>query len=123
MTVIHAGIEAANTQFMSAVQAGDEEKFVRLYTDDAVLLFPGLEPLVGGSGVRKFFASFATRGIRRIKLTTLEVEAFDQTAWERGTFEQSGADGAVIGKGKYIVIWKQIADGWKLHRDIVNASP
>ena len=123
MAALHLGIEAANNQFMSAVETSDEEKFVRLYTDDAILLFPGLEPLHGQSGVRKFFASFATRGIRRIKVTTLEVEAFDHTAWERGTFEQSGADGAVIGKGKYIVIWKRIADGWKLHRDIVNASP
>lgn len=122
MTTLHPGIEAANSDFMLAVKAGDEERFISLYAEDAILLLPGRDPLVGREGVRTFFASFKARGIREIKLTTLEIEAFEDTAWERGCSEMAGPEGAVLGKGKYIVIWKRAADGWKLYRDIVNAS-
>lgn len=59
--------------------------------------------------------------MREIKLTTLEVEAFGDAAWKRGAFQMTGLEG-VLGNGKYIVIWKRTSDGWKLHRDIVNAS-
>ena len=38
-----------------------------------------------------------------------------------GAFQMTGLEG-VLGNGKYIVIWKRTSDGWKLHRDIVNAS-
>jgi uncharacterized protein (TIGR02246 family) len=122
MTSLHPGIEAANSEFMDAVKAGDEERFVNLYADDAILLLPGRDPLAGREGARTFFASFKARDVREIKLTTLEVEAFETTAWERGSFETMGPAGAVLGKGKYIVIWKRVADRWKLYRDIVNAS-
>ena len=88
----------------------------------STLRTPGREPLVGRAGVQTFFASFKARGVREIKLTTLEVEHFGETAWERGSSEAAGPDGAVLAKGKYIVIWKRFGDEWKLYRDILNAS-
>jgi ketosteroid isomerase-like protein len=33
-----------------------------------------------------------------------------------------GKDGAELDHGKYVVIWKKEAGGWKLHRDIWNSS-
>jgi len=122
MANLHSDIQAANERFMDAVRTGDEERFVRLYTDDAVLLLPGREPLEGIAGVKTFFASFKTRGVREIKLTTIELEGFGDTAWERGASQITGLEGGMLGKGKYIVIWKRASDGWKLHRDILNAS-
>jgi ketosteroid isomerase-like protein len=123
MVTLHPGIDAANTQFMQAVKARDEARFVALYTEEAVLLLPGREPLQGHAGVRSFFSSFDARGVREIRLTTLELEVFGDTAWERGSSEAVGVDGAVLARAKYIVIWKQVPGGWKLHRDILNASP
>ena len=122
MATLHAEIQAVNDRFMEAVRAGDEERFARLYTEDAVLLLPGREALSGRAGVQTFFASFKARGVREVRLTTLELEAFGDTAWERGGSEVIGPEGTLIGKGKYIVIWKLTAEGWKLHRDILNAS-
>lgn len=121
MTSLHPGIDAANRDFMDAVRTADEQRFVTLYATDAILLLPGREPLIGHEGARTFFESFRARGVHLLKLTTLEVEVFDGTAWERGSSEVAGVDGAVFGRGKYIVIWKRTATGWKLYRDIMNA--
>jgi ketosteroid isomerase-like protein len=119
---LQSDIEAANRAFMGAVKRSDVDEFIQLYTEDAVLLLPGREPLEGREGARTFFASFQARGVREIRLTTIEVEGTGDTAWERGSSESVGADGIVIGRGKYIVIWKRLAGDWKLYRDILNAS-
>ena len=122
MGTFHQSIQAANNRFMHAVKMRDEEAFVSLYTEGAILLLPSRDPLSGEPGVRTFFASFEARGIQEVQLTTLELEVLGDTAWERGSSEAYGVGGKVLGKGKYIVIWKQIAGTWKLHRDILNAS-
>src|SRR5687768_14736629 len=112
-TPAHQGIEAANREFMEAVRTGDEQRFVSLYDEDAILLLPGRNPLIGLTGVRTFFAGFSARGVREIKLSTLEVEVFGGTAWERGSSVLLGADDAVLGRGNYIVIWKEVAGEWR----------
>lgn len=122
MSSLRFEIESANGRFMSAVRTRDEESFVRLYSPDAVLLLPGQEPLEGEAGARAFFASFEARGVREVRLTSIEVEGVGDTAWERGSSEAVGGDGSVKGRGKYLVIWKRGPDGWQLHRDILNAS-
>jgi ketosteroid isomerase-like protein len=61
-------------------------------------------------------------GIKAVKLETVEVERDGNTAYEVGTFTLQGAEGQVLDAGKYVVIWKQEAGQWKLHRDIFNSS-
>ena len=122
MAIFHPEISAANDRFMMAVRTDDEAVFTSLYTNEAILLLPGREPLTGLPGVQTFFASFKARGVLEVNLISLEIEVLGDTAWERGNSELKGLDGEVIGKGKYIVIWKRDAGGWKLHRDIMNAS-
>ena len=61
-------------------------------------------------------------GVKEVELETVEAEGHGNTAIEVGKFTLYGADGQVIDKGKYIVIWKKEAGQWKLHRDIFNSS-
>ena len=53
-----------------------------------------------------------------LRLTTLEVEEFGDSATEVGTL--SGSLGATELTGKYIALWSQTNAGWTLHRDIWN---
>ena len=48
--------------------------------------------------------------------------AHGDTAIEVGLYTIIGGDGGVADKGKYIIIWKNEADQWKLHRDIWTTS-
>ncbi len=61
-------------------------------------------------------------GIKAIKLETIEVEGYGDTASEVGRYILESGDGQVLDQGKFIVIWKQEAGQWKLHRDIINSS-
>jgi hypothetical protein len=61
-------------------------------------LLPNLNALEGRVGAARFFEAFESRGTVEVKLRTIEIEDLGQTAWERGSAEQSRADGSVIGR-------------------------
>ena len=61
-------------------------------------------------------------GVKAVKLATVEVVGDGHTAYEVGQFTLQGAEGQVLDAGKYVVIWRQEAGQWKLHRDIWNSS-
>ncbi len=55
-------------------------------------------------------------------LDRLETEAHGDTVNEVGNYKLMVAGGQEADAGKYIVIWKNVAGQWKLHRDIWNTS-
>lgn len=61
-------------------------------------------------------------GIKGMVLETVEVEEHGETAYEVAKYTLLAKNGKVIDIGKCIVIWKQEAEKWKLHRDIMNSS-
>ena len=61
-------------------------------------------------------------GIKSAKLETIEVEGHGDTAIDVGKYTLRGESGNVLDRGKYLVIWKQLAGQWKLHRDIWTSS-
>jgi len=59
-------------------------------------------------------------GIKTVALETLEVEDFGDSASELGRYTLIGEGDQLIDKGKFLVVWKQDAGQWKLHRDMIN---
>ena len=74
------------------------------------------------AAIQKVMQGFIDAGAKELPLTTVEVEAHGDTAWEVGTWTLKGKDGAELDHGKFVVVWKKEAGGWKLHRDIWNSS-
>lgn len=61
-------------------------------------------------------------GIQEALLEIVEVEQHGDTAIEVPTFTLKGEGGAVLDRGKYIVIWRQRGEQWMLDRDIFDNS-
>ena len=93
-----------------------------LYTANATLLPPNSARVTGSAAILEFWKGALAGAPARGKLTTGEVEAHGDTAHEVGTYELSAADGKVVDKGKYVVVWKREGGQWKLHRDIWNSD-
>jgi hypothetical protein len=51
-----------------------------------------------------------------------EIEDLGTTAWERGRAEIFDGQRRLLGRGKYLVIWKHSGEGWRIHRDIMNTD-
>lgn len=119
-------IEEANLKFGEAIRQGDATALADLYTEDATLLPPDSDMIKGRQGIETFWNGGLQIGIKDAILTTVDVSGSGDLAYEIGKFTltiQPEGQEPIEQKGKYVVVWKQTADGsWKLHVDIWNSS-
>ena len=125
---IQQAMEATNRLFSEQVVAGKQiARLDGVYTQDAAILPPDSEIVRGRENIKQFWSKVILgAGLSAAPLTTVEAEMLGDAAYEIGaaqlTFQGQGGTSQI--SVKYIVIWKQDADGsWKWHRDIWNPTP
>ncbi|QRM35990.1 SgcJ/EcaC family oxidoreductase [Microvirga sp. VF16] len=118
-----ATIQNLNDQFTSAFNTGDIAAVAAHYTDDAAVLPPGAEMVMGRNAILTFWKSAAEQ-IGDIKLTAVDVKPLgSNAAREIGTFSlrTKGSQSQEI-TGKYVVVWEKVGADWKLATDIWNTN-
>ncbi|KMZ12420.1 hypothetical protein BHUM_04863c [Candidatus Burkholderia humilis] len=120
-----ASIEASNRRFEQAVSRSDAAGIAATYTESAKLLPANDHVVSGRQAVTRFWQNAIDSGLKSIKLTTVEVDARGDTAYEVGKWSVPGEAGKVYDAGDYVVIWKRVKGQWKQHRDIwtTNSPP
>jgi len=119
---VYKAIEAANEAFMAAFNAHDAAAVASFYTEDAKLMPPNSDILVGREAIQAFWQAVFNMGIDSALLEIQEVDALGNTAIEVSHFTLYLADGTVADYGKYMIEWKRVGGQWFLHRDIFNSS-
>ena len=119
---VRAAIEASNVKFGTAWGSKDAAALTALYTTNATLMVPNGATVSGSQAILEFWKGGLASAPAVGKLTTVEVEAHGDTAHEVGSYQVSAADGKVVDRGKYVVIWKREGGQWKMHRDIWNSD-
>lgn len=115
-------IESMNARFAEAFSHRDVAALGRLYAADAQAYPPGTAPVVGRPAIQDMWKGVLGMSGGRIELRTIEVDGNGETAWEAGRYTLIGSNGGTMDDGKYIVIWKHEADGWKLYRDMWSSD-
>ncbi len=93
-----------------------------LYTEDGQVLPPNMEMMEGREAVTQLWQGAMDAGVAAVKMEITEVDGDEKIVYEMSRYQMLTADGQVIDRGKYIVIWKRIGDEWFLYRDIWNSS-
>lgn len=120
---VRAVIEASNAKFGEAVRAGDAAAIGALYTPDGAVLPPGAPTATGTAAVSAFWGASLAAGLSDATLTTGGIAySGGEFATEIGSATLGTRDGGTTDGGKYMVLWKQTPDGWRMHRDIWNAN-
>lgn len=119
-TATRAAIEAVNERFMQLFDRGDMAALAECYTEDAEFLVPNHEPFRGREAIRAALTGLRGGGAS-LRLSTRDVEAYGDFAWETGRYAVI-AGGQTVDDGKYLVVWKHDGARWRLHRDIINTS-
>ena len=125
MENIREAIASAIQTFGDAFGRGDAAAIAAWYTADATLLPPDSPMLKGRDAIRDFWQGVMNSGVGEARLETLEVESRGDLAYEVGRFEmvvQPRGGGRAEVTGKYVVVWKQEGDGWRMHVDIWNGD-
>ncbi len=108
----------------AAASAGDVTTWSNMYADDAVMLAPNSEPVVGRAAIAEVIKSFPP--LSGVKFAQVTLEGNGDLAWVQGTYEMTmtpPGGAAIFDRGKFIEIWRKGADGkWMIIRDIYNTS-
>ncbi|MGB0748116.1 MAG: YybH family protein [Magnetospiraceae bacterium] len=123
MTVRDA-VQAGDQKMVDAINDGNAAAIAPLYTLDAAILPPGTPRQDGREAIQAYWQGAIDMGLTVDSLTSHEVDQAGDLAIAIGVFNGSvpdGSGGRAPVAGKFIVIWRQDADGaWRLHRDIWN---
>jgi ketosteroid isomerase-like protein len=119
-------IEKANILFGEGFKKRDAALTTSMYTDDTLLLPPNMEPIRGKENAQAFWGTSIEMGVIMEEHKVMEIIWEGDSAFEWGayvvSFHPEGQE-PVEEKGKYVVLWKRMADGsWKKHWDIWNSS-
>ena len=127
-----AEIEALHQKDMQASEAGDFDTLISLAADEAILLPPGMPPIIGKEAIWQFMQDqkeelydyVITEYIHDWK----EIKIIDDWAYEWAVYSNAaqpkGGGQIVRQQGKLFRILKRQEDGsWKIARAIWNADP
>jgi uncharacterized protein (TIGR02246 family) len=136
--------EELNNKFVDAFKTGDFAAVAAMFTDDAAMLPPRRDEVIGRNNIESFWSGSVR--IKELKFDTARVTALsDDAAREIGTLRmrveprrnrgrnQGGAEGdggsadtnGVQSRkiaGKYVFVWRKIGREWKLETSIWNVS-
>ena len=122
---VRAAIEAANKQFITALNRGDAAAVAAMYTADARLLPPNSPMGEGRQAIQQFWQGAIGAGAKMVSLETLHVESQGSLAYEVGRYtltSPTAGGGTTTDTGKYVVVWEREGSKWKLASDIWNSD-
>ena len=108
--------------FTEAVKKGDSATIGSLYADDAIAFPPNSEMVSGKDAIQSYWRGTMESGVTEIQLELVSTESESNYGIEVGKYIILGAEKKELDRGKYVVVWKKVKDGWKLYRDIWNTS-
>ncbi len=120
-------IKGIDEKWNAAMNAGDVDGVISLYTDDTVQMPPNEPALVGKEAVRRSFQTLMEQNTIQANALTEEVQVVGDRAFIRGTYTQTltpkAGGEAVKETGKWINFNQRQPDGsWKISREMWNAD-
>ena len=119
-----AAVEAQNAKFSELFAAKDAAGLAaQLYTRDGSIVPPDAPDMTGPEAIATYWTG-AMGAVATVKLTTVEaIPVGPGYITERTHVTLFGADGAALGGGKAVVLWKQEDGVWKMQWDGWNNGP
>jgi uncharacterized protein (TIGR02246 family) len=124
---VTAAINEIWDQYASSLNAGDVDRYMALWADEAMQLPPGSPPVVGKETLRAGLESEVDSVTFDMKINNEEVHVAGDLAVARGTYmatvtPKDGSEEIFI-DGKYMTLLKRQPDGsWKIYPDIYNSN-
>ena len=122
-TADEAAIRAFTATWVEAYNAGDADKIVAGYAEDAILMPPDAPAAASHDAMKQFLvtdmAASKAAGVS-FALDKDEVGVTGDLAWHSGTYHVNGPAGSSVGTGKYLEVWHRANGKWLIIRDIWN---
>ncbi len=113
-----ASIYQSNLRFMNAFKEQDSVEVANCFMKNGIIMIDGFPSIEGRDAITHFFSLVMTNGVKKYDLQTKNIWGDSSILVEEGVYKLTGKAKKEVGKGKYIVLWKQESGNWKMFRDI-----
>lgn len=118
-----ATFRAGTAEWMAAYNAGDANRIIALYADEAVVMPPDAPAAAGQAAIRDFLikdmATSKSAGVT-LRDVSSETGTSGDLGWHAGRFAVVTPDGKTVATGKYAEIWQRAKGKWRIIQDIWN---
>jgi len=108
-------------EWAATYNAKDAPKLAGFYAETAVYMPPNQPRAKGRAAIEAHFKQEFQQGFTNLKLTPVESAISGSQAYEAGTATIT-APGGRTENGKYLVVFKQVGDAWKIMYDVNNTD-
>lgn len=117
-------IAKSNAIYFQAFEKNDSTLFIERYAEDACIMMPNAPQMCGRSEVANFFKmAYEQFGLRGGKFITTAVYGDGKEyVTEEGLWQSLNDKGELVDDGKFLVLWKKTANGWKMYRDSFSTN-
>jgi ketosteroid isomerase-like protein len=117
-------IAESNAIYFQAFSKGDSSIFIDRYAKDCCIMAPGMPAVCGGNAALQFFRiAYKQIGLRNGKFITIDVFGDGKGfVTEEGFWQSFDANNKLFDSGKFLVLWKKTAEGWKMFRDSFSSD-
>lgn len=117
-------IAASNALYFQAFEKGDSSIFIDRYAEDCCIMAPEGPQICGPIAPLEFFRiAYHDIGLRNGKFITTAVYGDGvEYVTEEGLWQSFDANGVMFDNGKFLVLWKKTARGWKMFRDSFSSN-
>ncbi|MER3498144.1 MAG: hypothetical protein C4308_05635 [Chitinophagaceae bacterium] len=115
------------TEVIAADNAGDLDKVIAYYTEDAILIPAGSSDIIGKNAIREHYRNIFTTSVLQLQASSNEI--IDANDW---TIIRGNTTGKVIFKAdssatavndKFIMVLKKDDGRWKIYRLMWSSHP
>lgn len=117
-------IAESNSIYFQAFVKGDPALFVNRYAEDCCIMPPDSPALCGRQAALEFFRlAYDQIKLRNGKFITTQIYgAGEDYVVEEGLWQSFDANNVMFDDGKFLVLWKKTAGGWKMFRDSFSSN-
>ncbi|MCQ6960696.1 YybH family protein [Mucilaginibacter aquariorum] len=117
-------IAASNAIYFQSFAKNDSAIFVDRYAENCLIMLPNAPAMKGHKGALEFFGvAYNNIGLRDGKFTTTEVYGLGNGyVVEEGFWQSFDKNNKLFDNGKFLVLWKKTAKGWKMFRDSFSSD-
>lgn len=106
-------IELRLREYETHLRNGDSISLGEMYMENAEIM----PATAGRDDIIKVFSAMIKDSITNSSFKTVQVWGNDQLLVEEGTGTWAHVNGKVVGKGRYLLVWKKEDGEWKILRD------
>lgn len=124
LSEVARSIAQSHRLYLQALSSGDSALFIDRYAKDCWIMPPNAPALCGEEApLDHFREDYYSRGVRNGRFITTDI--FGDTGefvTEVGFFQLLDARDSMIDNGKFLILWKRTAAGWKMFRDSFSSD-